>query len=60
MTARPVVARELADRDIDEAIACYLSENAEVAALGFIDAVQQAYAHMLAIRRPDRRATPTN
>ena len=46
MTAKPVVPRELANRDIDDAIACYLSENAEPAALGFIDALGQAYAHI--------------
>ena len=46
MTAKPVVPREQANRDIDEAIAYYLSEDAEQAALGFIDAVEQAYAHI--------------
>lgn len=44
--AKPVVARELANRDIDDAIAYYLSEDAEQAALGFIDALEQAYAHI--------------
>ena len=46
MTAKPVVPRTLANRDIDDAIAYYLSENAEQAALGFIDALEQAYAHI--------------
>lgn len=46
MTAKPVVPRELANCDIDDAIAYYLSENAEQAALGFIDALEQAYAHI--------------
>ena len=46
MTAKPVVPRELANRDIDDAIAYYLSESAEQAALGFIDALAQAYAHI--------------
>ena len=46
MTAKPIVPREQANRDIDEAIAYYLSEDAEQAALGFIDAVEQAYAHI--------------
>ena len=36
----------LANRDIDDAIAYYLSENAEQAAFGFIDALEQAYAHI--------------
>lgn len=46
MRAKPVVPRELANRDIDDAIACYLSENAVQAAVGFIDALEQAYAHI--------------
>ena len=46
MTAKPVVPRELANRDVDDAIAYFLSEDAEQAALGFIDAVEQAYAHI--------------
>lgn len=46
MTAKPVVPRGLANRDIDEAIAYYLGEDAELAALGFIDALEQAYAHI--------------
>ena len=40
MTTKPVVPRELANRDIDDAIAYYLSEGAEQAALGFIDALE--------------------
>ena len=46
MTAKPVVPRELANRDIDDAITYYLSEGAEQAALGFIDALEQAYARI--------------
>ena len=46
MKAKPVVPRELANRDINDAIAYYLSEGAEQAALGFIDALEQAYAHI--------------
>jgi toxin ParE1/3/4 len=46
VTAKPVVPRELANRDIDDAIAYYLGEGAEQAALGFIDALEQAYAHI--------------
>lgn len=46
MTAKPVVPRELANRDINDAIAYYLSEGAESAAFGFIDALEQAYAHI--------------
>jgi len=46
VTAKPVVPRELANRDIDEAIAWYLGEGAEQVALGFIDALEQAYANI--------------
>ena len=46
MKVKPVVARELATRDIDEAIAFYLSESTEQAAHGFIDALEDAYAHI--------------
>lgn len=46
MTHRPVIPRALANRDVDEAIAWYLSENAPLAALGLINALEQAYAHI--------------
>ena len=46
MTAKPVVPREQAKRDVDDAIAYYLSEGAETAALGLIDALEQAYGHI--------------
>src|SRR6185312_17535991 len=46
VTPKPVVPRERAERDIDEAIDHYLSENAPEAALGFIDALEQAYSHI--------------
>ena len=46
MTPKPVIPRERAERDIDEAINYYLSENAPEAALGFIDALEQAYHHI--------------
>jgi toxin ParE1/3/4 len=44
--AKPVVPREQAHRDIDQAIAYYLGEDAGPAALRFIDALQQAYGHI--------------
>jgi toxin ParE1/3/4 len=44
--AKAVVPREQARLDIDEAIAHYLGENATQAALGFIDALEDAYAHI--------------
>ena len=46
MKAKAVVPREQANRDVDEAIAYYLDEAAEQAAQGFIDALEQAYAHI--------------
>lgn len=46
MKSKPVIPRELANRDIDAAIKHYLRENAEQAAIGFIDALEQAYAHI--------------
>jgi len=44
--AKPVVPRQLAKQDVDEALACYLDENADAAAMGFIDALAQAYQHI--------------
>jgi len=46
VTAKPVVPRARAEQDVDEAIDFYLSENAPAAALGFIDALEQAYRHI--------------
>lgn len=46
MKAKPVVPREQATRDIDEVIAYYVAQGAEQAALGFIDALEQGYAHI--------------
>ena len=46
MTPKPVIPRQHAERDVDEAIEYYLSENAPEAALGFIDALEQAYRHI--------------
>lgn len=46
MKAKPVVPRQLALQDVEEALAHYLEEGAEAAALGFIDALAQAYQHI--------------
>jgi toxin ParE1/3/4 len=46
VTAKPIVPREMALRDIDDAINHYLSENAEQAALDFIDRLEQSYSHI--------------
>jgi toxin ParE1/3/4 len=40
---KPVVPREQANRDVDEAIAHVLGEDAGPAALGFVDALERAY-----------------
>lgn len=46
MKSKPVIQRESANRDVDEAVAYYLSGDADQAAPGFIDALEQAYAHI--------------
>jgi hypothetical protein len=42
-TAKPVVPRDMAKRDIDEAINDCLSEGAELVAVGFVDAWAGVY-----------------
>lgn len=46
MKSKPVIPRVLACRDVDEAIGYYLDEGADEAALGFVDALEQAYTHI--------------
>ena len=46
MKVKAVVPREQANRDVDEAIAHYLSEGAAQAALSFIDELERAYTHI--------------
>lgn len=46
MKVKPVVPREQANRDVDEAVAYYLEEGASSVALDFIDALEQAYTHI--------------
>lgn len=46
MKAKAVVPREQANHDVQEALTFYLGESAVQAALGFIDALEQAYAHI--------------
>jgi len=46
MKAKPVIPREQAHRDVEDAVAYYLNEGAEAIALGFIDALEEAYAHI--------------
>ncbi len=46
MKTKPVIPRELARRDVEQAVAYYLDEGAPSAALGLIDALEKAYAHI--------------
>ena len=46
MKAKAIVPREVARRDVDEAIDHYLGEDAAQAALDFVDALQSAYTHI--------------
>ncbi len=46
MAAKPVLPRAQAVRDVDAALDHYLAESAVEAALGFIDALEQAYGHL--------------
>ena len=43
MKAKPVIPRSQADRDVEQAIAYYLEQDAPDAASGFIDALETAY-----------------
>lgn len=44
--AKPVIPRQRVLQDVDDAIAHYLQADAASAALGFIDALERAYAHI--------------
>ena len=46
MTAKSIVPRARAVRDIDEALVYYLREGEVQAALGFIDELEKAYGHI--------------
>lgn len=46
MTVKPVIPRKQASRDVEDVVTYYLNEDAEPAAFGFIDALEQAYAHI--------------
>ena len=46
MTAKPVTLRAVASRDIDEIVEHYLREAGSEVAFGFIDALEQACAHL--------------
>lgn len=46
MKPKPVIPRAQAIQDVDEAIVYYLKEATESVALGFVDALERAYAHL--------------
>ena len=46
MKLKPIIPRELANRDVDDAIDHILAEGSEKAALGFVDELEQAYARI--------------
>ncbi|NBU45675.1 MAG: type II toxin-antitoxin system RelE/ParE family toxin [Betaproteobacteria bacterium] len=46
MKAKRVIPRQLALRDVEEILGHYAHEDAVLAALGFIDALEHAYLHM--------------
>ena len=46
MKSKPIIPRELANRDVDAAVEHYLSENAAAAALGLVEALEKAYTHI--------------
>ena len=46
MNSKPIIPRQVANHDVDEAIAYYVDEGATDAALGFIDELERAYAHI--------------
>ena len=43
---KPVVLRERARRDLDEAVERYLAEAPSAVAVAFVDAIEQAFHHM--------------
>jgi toxin ParE1/3/4 len=46
VNAKPVVPRHVALQDIDEVINDYLEIDAAIAAIGFIDELERAFAHI--------------
>lgn len=46
MKVKPVIPRIVANRDADDSIDHYMSENSAQAGLGFINALERAYAHI--------------
>lgn len=46
MKAKAIIPREQAQRDVEEAVDHYLREAGEAVALGFVTALEKAYAHI--------------
>jgi plasmid stabilization system protein ParE len=46
VTAKPVIPRERAVQDVESIVDHYLAEDAERAALAFIDALEEAFVHI--------------
>lgn len=46
MNSKPIVPRQLANQDVDDAIAYYLGEGFAHPALGFVDELERAYIHI--------------
>jgi toxin ParE1/3/4 len=46
VTPKPVVPREQANRDAEEAVVYYLGQGSTKAALAFVNALENAYAHL--------------
>lgn len=46
MTRKPVIARARAVQNVDDALTYYLAEATEKVAMGFLDALEQTYAHL--------------
>jgi toxin ParE1/3/4 len=43
---KPLVPRERANQDVDDAIAYYLEEASSAVALGFVDELERSYIHI--------------
>ena len=46
MKIKPIIPRELAIRDVNDAVDFYLADGSEKVALGFVDELEQAYAYI--------------
>jgi len=44
--SKALIQRTLAQDDVEQSIAHYLEQDAEAVALGFVDALERAYAHI--------------